>query len=668
MSPDVRAARLEPCSIFGALRSFRLSVKVEVAPHWLRMESPFLTDYDLHLLAEGTHYRNYEKLGAHLTRLNDEPGTRFAVWAPNAESVSVIGDFNGWYRESHPMQSSDAGVWECFIAGVGQGALYKFHIASRVDGYRVDKADPYAYASEIRPQTASKVWDLSGYGWGDEDWMADRARHNAYDAPISVYEVHLGSWRRAPEEGNRWLTYREIAPLLADYVHEMGFTHVELMPVCEHPFDGSWGYQPVGYFVPTSRFGTPQDFMYFVDTLHQRGIGVIIDWVPAHFPKDDHGLGFFDGTHLYEHADPRQGHHPDWGTLIFNYGRPEVRNFLIGNALFWLDKYNIDGLRVDAVASMLYLDYGRKEGDWLPNRYGGRENIEAIDFLRKFNERVYVEYTDAMTIAEESTAWGMVSGPTHVGGLGFGFKWNMGWMNDMLQYMSQDPVHRRHHHSKITFSMIYAFTENFVLPFSHDEVVHGKKSMIGKMPGDEWQQFANLRLLYGFMFGHSGKKLLFMGNEFGQLDEWNHDESLAWHVLEHAPHLSLQRWVQDLNRLYRDEPALYEVDFEQEGFSWIDCSDTESSVVSFVRRARDPGDQLLFACNFTPVPRYYYQIGAPSGGYWQEVLNSDSAHYGGSDQGNQGSVKAKSEPKHGQQYSLHLTLPPLGVVVLRNVR
>ena len=489
------------------------------------MESPFLTDYDLHLLAEGTHYRNYEKLGAHLTRLNDEPGTRFAVWAPNAESVSVIGDFNGWYRESHPMQSSDAGVWECFIAGVGQGALYKFHIASRVDGYRVDKADPYAYASEIRPQTASKVWDLSGYGWGDEDWMADRARHNAYDAPISVYEVHLGSWRRAPEEGNRWLTYREIAPLLADYVHEMGFTHVELMPVCEHPFDGSWGYQPVGYFVPTSRFGTPQDFMYFVDTLHQRGIGVIIDWVPAHFPKDDHGLGFFDGTHLYEHADPRQGHHPDWGTLIFNYGRPEVRNFLIGNALFWLDKYNIDGLRVDAVASMLYLDYGRKEGDWLPNRYGGRENIEAIDFLRKFNERVYVEYTDAMTIAEESTAWGMVSGPTHVGGLGFGFKWNMGWMNDMLQYMSQDPVHRRHHHSKITFSMIYAFTENFVLPFSHDEVVHGKKSMIGKMPGDEWQQFANLRLLYGFMFGHSGKKLLFMGNEFGQLDEWNHDES-----------------------------------------------------------------------------------------------------------------------------------------------
>jgi len=632
------------------------------------MESAFLTEYDLHLLAEGTHYRNYEKLGAHLTALNDEPGTRFAVWAPNAESVSVIGDFNDWNRETHPMKPSEAGVWECFIAGVGQGALYKFHIASRVDGYLVEKADPYAFASEIRPRTASKVWDLSGYGWGDADWMADRGRHNAYDAPISAYEVHLGSWRRAPDEGNRWLSYREVAPLLADYVTEMGFTHVELMPVSEHPFDGSWGYQPVGYFAPTSRFGTPQDFMYLVDTLHQRGIGVIVDWVPAHFPKDEHGLGFFDGTHLYEHADPRQGHHPDWGTLIFNYGRSEVRNFLIGNALFWLDKYHIDGLRVDAVASMLYLDYGREEGEWLPNRYGGRENIEAIDFLRKFNERVYVEYTDAMTIAEESTSWGMVSGPTHVGGLGFGFKWNMGWMNDMLQYMSKDPVHRPHHHSNITFSMIYAFTENFVLPFSHDEVVHGKKSMIGKMPGDEWQKFANLRLLYGFMFGHSGKKLLFMGNEFGQINEWNHDESLEWHVLERAPHRGLQRWVRDLNMLYRDEPSLYEIDSEPAGFSWIDCNDTESSVVSFVRRAHDPGNQLLFACNFTPVPRYYYQIGAPAGGYWQEVLNSDSAHYGGSDQGNQGSVKATSEPKHGQQYSLHLTLPPLAVVVLRNVR
>ena len=632
------------------------------------MESPFLTDYDLHLLAEGTHYRNYEKLGAHLTSLNGEPGTRLAVWAPNAEGVSVIGDFNGWNPETHPMKPSEAGVWECFIAGVGQGALYKYHIASRVDGYRVDKADPYAFASEIRPQTASKVWDLSGYGWGDADWMADRGRHNAHDAPISVYEVHLGSWRRVTEEGNRWLRYREMAPLLAGYVNEMGFTHVELMPVSEHPFDGSWGYQPVGYFAPTSRFGTPQDFMYLVDTLHQHGIGVIIDWVPAHFPNDGHGLGFFDGTHLYEHADPRQGQHPEWGTLIFNYGRSEVRNFLIGNALFWLDKYHIDGLRVDAVASMLYLDYGRKDGEWLPNRHGGRENIEAIDFLRKFNERVYVEYTDAMTIAEESTAWGMVSGPTHVGGLGFGFKWNMGWMNDMLQYMSHDPVHRAHHHSKITFSMIYAFSENFVLPFSHDEVVHGKNSMIGKMPGDDWQKFANLRLLYGFMFGHSGKKLLFMGNEFGQRAEWDHDHSLEWHVLEEPLHQGLQHWVRDLNRFYRDEPALYEVDFEHEGFSWIDCNDAQSSVVSFLRRARDLGNELLFVCNFTPVPRYYYQIGAPAGGYWQEVLNSDSVHYGGSDQGNQGSVKATSAPKHGQQYSLHLTLPPLAVVVLRNVR
>ena len=635
----------------------------------MALTRPTLSDYDLHLLAEGTHYRSYDRLGAHRAFSGDQRGVRFAVWAPNAERVSVIGDFNDWDPESRPLHlRPEAGVWEGFVEGLGAGALYKYHIVSRENGHSADKADPYGFAAELRPQTASKVWDLSEYKWGDEEWMRNRAPRNSHQAPISIYEVHLGSWRRAADEDDRRLSYAEAAPLLADYVTEMGFTHVELLPVSEHPFDGSWGYQPVGYFAPTSRFGTPDDFMAMVDLLHQRGIGVIIDWVPAHFPHDGHGLGYFDGTHLYEHADPRKGKHPDWDTLIFNYGRREVANFLISNALFWLDRYHIDGLRVDAVASMLYLDYGREEGEWAPNRHGGKENLEAVEFLRRFNERVYAEYPDVMTMAEESTSWPMVSRPTDSGGLGFGFKWNMGWMRDMLDYMSLDPEHRKHHHNKITFSMLYAFSENFVLPFSHDEVVHGKGSMLNKMPGDDWQRFANLRLLYGFLFGHSGKKLLFMGDEFGQRKEWDHDGALSWEALDSPLHAGVQMWVRDLNDLYRTEPALYELDFDAEGFEWVDCGDRESSVVNFLRRGKSTSDQLLFVCNFTPVSRYYYPIGAPEPGFWQEILNSDSEIYGGSNQGNQGGVEAKKLPLHAWPCSLYVTLPPLATIVFRKVR
>ena len=629
-------------------------------------ESPFLTGYDLHLLGEGTHYRSYQKLGAHLTQQDGVKGTRFAVWAPNAERISVIGDFNGWKEDDNPMVSrGESGIWESFIPGVGQGALYKYMIHSRYLGYKIDKADPYGFAAEIRPQTASRVWDLSGYDWGDDEWMAVRAKKNAANAPISTYEVHLGSWMRVPEEEHRWLTYREIGPKLADYCEQMGFTHVELMPVTEHPFDGSWGYQTVGYFAPTSRYGTPQDFMYFVDVLHQRGIGVIMDWVPAHFPKDGHGLGYFDGTHLYEHEDPRQGHHPDWDTFIFNYGRREVSNFLIGNALFWFEHYHIDGLRVDAVASMLYLDYARKEGEWIPNPYGGRENIDAINFLRRFNEQVYAEHPGVMTIAEESTSWPMVSKPTYMGGLGFGFKWNMGWMNDILRYFAQDPIHRQYHHDKITFSMLYAFTENFVLPFSHDEVVHLKGSMIGKMPGDGWQKFANLRLLYGYTFGHPGKKLLFQGCEFGVVPEWNHEHSLEWHVLEYPFHRGLQSWVRDLNHFYRNEPALYQIDSDYAGFEWIDCHDSQGSIVSFIRNGLRPEDSLVFVCNFTPVPRHGYRVGVPHGGWWSEVLNSDASVYNGSNQGNSGGQYALDESMHGRPHCLQLTLPPLATVVFK---
>jgi 1,4-alpha-glucan branching enzyme len=630
------------------------------------MATSSLTDFDIHLWAEGSHFRIYEKLGAHLAERDGTAGVRFAVWAPDAREVSVIGDFNGWRPGSHPLHPvRSTGVWEGFIPGVRVGALYKYSITSRVQNYRVDKADPCGFATEIRPQTASKVWDLSGHAWGDNDWIKRRGRASALDAPLSIYEVHLGSWRRVPEEGNRWLTYRELAPRLTEYVRHMGFTHVEFLPISEHPFDGSWGYQPVGYFAPTSRFGNPDDFMYLIDTLHQHGIGVILDWVPAHFPRDEHGLGYFDGTHLYEHADPRQREHRDWGTFIFNYGRREVSNFLISNALFWLDKYHIDGLRVDAVASMLYLDYSRKEGEWIPNQYGGRENLEAVAFLRRFNERVYAEYPDVLTIAEESTAWPMVSRPTYVGGLGFGLKWDMGWMHDTLLYFSRDPVHRKYHHDKLTFRMLYAFTENYVLPLSHDEVVYGKRSLLSKMPGDDWQKFANLRLLFGCLFTQPGKKLLFMGGEFGQWREWNHDASLDWDLLERPLHQGLQRWVRDLNTLYRGEPALHQLDCDPTGFEWIDCNDADQGVLAFLRKGKDPKAAVLIACNFTPVPRHEYLVGVPQDGVWAELLNSDAPLYGGSGQGNLGGVTATPLPSHGRPYSLTLTLPPLAVVAFK---
>ena len=628
------------------------------------MESPFLTDFDLHLLGEGSHYRNYEKLGAHLTELDGTAGVRFAVWAPNARSVSVIGDFNGWNRDSHAMRCrGDSGIWETFVADIGQGEIYKYFIRSNNDGHESEKADPYGFAAEVRPKTASKVWSLDGYEWRDQEWMAERGAKNARDAPISIYEVHLGSWMRTPEGG--WLTYVDIAPRLADYCREMGFTHVELMPVTEHPFDGSWGYQTVGYYAPTSRFGTPQELMYLVDTLHRAGVGVLMDWVPAHFPHDPHGLVYFDGTHLYEHADPRQGRHPHWDTMVFNYGRREVTNFLIGNALFWLDRYHIDGLRVDAVASMLYLDYGREEGEWVPNQYGGKENIEAIHFLRQLNERVYAEHPDTMMVAEESTSWGMVSHPTYLGGLGFGYKWNMGWMNDILSYFSKEPIHRQYHQHDITFSMLYAFTENFVLPFSHDEVVHGKGSMITKMPGDDWQKFANLRALYAYMFGHPGKKLMFQGCEFGQWREWTHDESLDWHLCAYPNHQGLKRLVQDLNALLRSESALSHYDSEWQGFEWVDCNDAHANTILFLRKSEDPADTLLFVCNFAPVPREGYRAGVPEGGCWVEILNTDASLYGGSNSGNAGGLEAKDYSTHGRPATLELTLPPLAVVVLK---
>ena len=629
------------------------------------MAQPTLSEFDLYLLAEGTHNREYEKLGAHLSERNDRRGVQFAVWAPNAERVSVIGDFNRWDSTIDLLRPSSAGVWEGFVSGIGSGAVYKYHIESRDRRYAVDKADPYGFAAEIRPSTASRVWNLQGYSWQDQSWMANRAKSNSLNSPISTYEVHLGSWKRVPEEGNRWLTYREMAPLLADYVHDAGFTHVEFLPIMEHPFDGSWGYQIIGYFAPTSRFGTPSDFMYLVDYLHQQGIGVILDWVPAHFPKDEAGLGYFDGSHLYEHADPKQGEQPDWNTFVFNYGRNEVQNFLINNALFWFDKYHIDGLRVDAVASMLYLDYGKREGQWIPNRYGGKENIDAINFLRAVNERVYEAFPDVMMIAEESTSWPQVSRPTYLGGLGFGYKWNMGWMHDMLDYMSQDSIFRSYHHSQITFSLVYAFTENFVLPFSHDEVVYGKGSMLRKMPGDDWQKFANLRLLYGFMFGHPGKKLLFMGDEFGQWSEWNHDASLEWNLLNDPRHAGMRRWVRDLNTLYRGQAALHELDSNPGGFEWVDCKDSQRSVISFLRRGRRLEDQILFVCNFTPVVRENYRVGVPLEGAWKEILNSDAPLYGGTGQGNFGGLSTIPLPIHGRPFTLNMRLPPLGVIAFQ---
>jgi 1,4-alpha-glucan branching enzyme len=632
----------------------------------VRYEVSLLGSQDLFFFNEGTHYRLYDKLGAHPLAPGGVEGTYFAVWAPSAGQVYVMGDFNGWNPTSHPLASrGSSGIWEGFVPGVRSGTAYKYHIASRFHHYRVDKADPFAFFQEQPPRTASVVWDLE-YTWGDAAWLAERRRRNALDAPISIYEVHLGSWMRVPEEGNRPLTYRELAPKLADHVRRLGFTHVQFLPLMEHPFYGSWGYQVTGFFGPTSRYGTPQDLMYLIDHLHQQGIGVFLDWVPAHFPTDQHGLAYFDGTHLYEHADPQQGLHPDWNSAIFNYGRTEVRGFLISSALLWLDKYHVDGLRVDAVASMLYLDYSRKPGQWVPNRFGGRENLEAIDLLRRVNEEVYKNYPDVQTVAEESTAWPMVSRPVYVGGLGFGLKWDMGWMHDTLAYFARDPIHRKYHHNELTFRMIYAFTENFILPLSHDEVVHGKGSLLGKMAGDPWQKFANLRLLLGYMYAQPGKKLLFMGGEFGQWAEWNHEASLDWHLLAYPPHAGVQTWVEDLNRFYRSEPALHELDSNPAGFEWVDCNDAGASTLSLLRRGSSSDDWILVVCNFTPVPREHYQVGVPRSGYWRELLNSDAAEYGGSGEGNRGGVEADPVFVHGRPCSLNLTLPPLAILFFKS--
>jgi len=632
----------------------------------VRYDASLLGEQDFHLFNEGTHNRLYRKFGAHLLTIEGVPGAYFAVWAPNAREVSVVGDFNSWEQRKHLLRNQgDSGIWDGFMPGLSHGTKYKFHIESAAHEYRVDKADPLAFHAETPPRTASIVWDLS-YEWQDAAWMEQRGRTNLFRRPMSTYEVHLGSWMRVPEENNRFLTYRELAHKLTEYVLRLGFTHVEFMPIMEHPFYGSWGYQVTGYFAPTSRYGAPQDFMYLVDYLHQHGIGVILDWVPSHFPNDEHGLTYFDGTHLYEHADPRQGFHPDWKSAIFNYGRNEVRSFLLSSALFWLDLYHADGLRVDAVASMLYLDYGRKAGEWIPNRYGGNENLEAVDFLRRFNRDVYESYPGTQTVAEESTAWPMVSRPTYVGGLGFGTKWDMGWMHDTLLYMAKNPIHRRYHHGQLTFRQIYAYTENFVLPLSHDEVVYGKGSLLAKMPGDDWQKFANLRLLFGYMYAQPGKKLLFMGGEFGQRKEWNHDESLEWHLCQYERHSGVQQWMEDLNKLYSGQPALYELDFEAAGFEWIDCNDADASVLSFIRKGNSSQDVLLMIFNFTPVVRQEYHVGAPRAGFWSEVLNSDAPVYGGSGQGNSGGVEAKSVPHHGRPYSLTVTLPPLAVLFLKN--
>jgi len=635
------------------------------------------SDFDLYLFGQGKDYRIYEKMGAHIRTVNGVTGTNFATWAPNALAVSVMGDFNDWRRDANPMhlRHRDLGVWECFVPAVQAGALYKYALYSRFNNYAVDKTDPYGFAAELRPGTASIVADIHQHTWRDDTWIKERGQHQQLNSPISIYEVHLGSWRHVPDrhiegalEEDRFMTYRELAVALAAYVKDMGFTHIELMPIAEHPYDGSWGYQVTGYYAPTSRFGTPEDFQYFVDYLHQQGIGIFVDWVPSHFPRDNHALRFFDGTHLYEYADTRKGEHKEWGTLVFDYGRSEVRNFLVANALFWLKEYHIDGLRVDAVASMLYLDYLRKPGEWVPNRYGGREHLEAVEFLRQLNEAVYAEQPGTLTIAEESTAWPLVTRPTYVGGLGFSLKWNMGWMHDMLEYMHMDPAHRRYHHNNITFSLMYAYSENFVLPLSHDEVVHIKGSLINKMPGDLWQRFANLRAFFGYMWGHPGKKLLFMGGEFGQWREWNFKESLDWHLLEPPSdphHAQLQSFVHDLNDLYKSEPALSELDNDPEGFLWIDPHDSDQSVISFMRRGKKKEDTLVFICNFTPVPRHGYRLGVPYAGEYYELLNSDATHYGGS--GLENKQRMPSGPIYWQScpHSILLTLPPLATIILR---
>ncbi len=627
---------------------------------------PWLGEQDLHLFHEGTHLRAYRKLGAHLAEHDGAAGAWFSLWAPNAASVSVIGDWNGWEKGRNLLEPvGSSGLWQGFVAGVSSGSRYKFHVASRLHGYSVDKADPFGAWHELPPRTGSVVWDLD-YEWGDRDWMMGRGVRNSLSAPMSIYEVHLGSWRRSPDDPQRFLGYRDLAPMLADHCEDLGFTHVELLPVMEHPYYPSWGYQCTGFFAPTSRFGTPQDFMWFVDTLHRRGIGVILDWAPAHFPADEHGLVYFDGTHLFEHADRRQGRHPDWGSEIFNYGRHEVRSFLLSSAMCWLDRYHVDGLRVDAVASMLYLDYSRKAGEWIANVYGGRENLDAISFLKRLNEEVYREYPDVQTFAEESTSWPLVSRPLYVGGLGFGFKWDMGWMHDTLHYLHFDPIHRKYHHNELTFRTMYASSENFVLPLSHDEVVHMKGSLLDKMPGHDRDRFANLRILYAWQHAQPGKKLLFMGGEFGQGREWNHEVSLDWHLLGVDRHEGIVRWVRDLNRLHREERALHVKDCAgaHEGFEWIDCNDADNGVVSLLRRGGEGDRPVVAVFNFTPVLRSGYRIGVPAGGLWLERLNSDAAPYGGTGAGNLGGVHAVGVPAHARPFSISLTLPPLSALFL----
>ena len=628
-------------------------------------DSPRLGDQDFYLFNEGNHIRMYNKMGAHLAEIDGKKGVHFAVWAPNAYSVHVIGDFNGWNRTANPLQQHGySGVWEGFIPGVGKGTNYKYFIRSRYNNYSAEKADPYAFFSETPPKTASVVWDFN-YKWNDKEWMDTRKDKTGRDRPVSIYEVHLGSWRRVPEEMNRPLTYREMAKDLTEYVKYMGFSHVEFLPVTEHPFYGSWGYQTIGYFSPTSRYGTPEDLMYLIDTLHQNGIGVIMDWVPAHFPQDAYGLEFFDGTHLYEHADPRQGFHPDWKSSIFNFGRNEVKSFLLSSAMFWLDKYHVDGLRVDAVASMLYLNYSRKQGEWVPNKYGGSENLDAIAFLKQFNNVVYGNFPGAQTYAEDSTAWPMVSRPTYLGGLGFGFKWDMGWMNDTLNYMKKDPVYRKYHHNLLNFRMMYAFSENFVMPLSHDEVTQLKGSLYTKMAGDRWQKMANLRLLFADMYAQAGQKMLFMGSEIAQEHEWNHDASLDWHLNNLEENHGLQNLVRDLNRIYRNEPAMYELNCVPEGFEWIDANDSQQSTMSFMRKGKNPEDTIVCVFNFTPVVRGNYRVGVPYGGFWKEIMNTDSTEYSGSGVGNLGGVEASDVQMHGREHSLLITLPPLAAVFFK---
>ena len=677
----IHAAKLRPDGFFEATLPAEIRDRPEPSSYRLRFRSsngedvevcdayafPYLlSEFDLHLIGEGRHYDTYEKLGAHIKTLESVRGVHFAVWAPSAKRVSIVGDFNRWDGRMSPMRArGSSGIWELFVPELPDGAIYKYEIIGPSGKLLPLKADPYAFRSELRPNTGSVVTNLEDYGWTDGGWMLARPQKNWLESPVSVYEVHLGSWRHVPEDHDRWLTYRELGDQLIPYVKDLGYTHIELLPIMEHPFDGSWGYQTIGYFSATSRYGTPKEFMEFVDRCHRAGIGVLLDWTPAHFPRDTHGLAQFDGTHLYEHADPRQGTHPDWGTLVYNYGRNEVQNFLISNALFWLDKYHIDGLRVDAVASMLYLDYSRKAGEWIPNEFGGRENLHAIAFIKRMNEVAHGRFPGILTIAEESTSWPSVSRPTYLGGLGFSLKWNMGWMNDTLGYFSKNPIHRKYEHNRMTFSMLYAFSENFMLPFSHDEVVHGKNSLLHKMPGDMWQQFANLRLLLAYQCAHPGKKLLFMGQELAQRQEWSEARSLDWHLLQYDSHRGVQNLVRDLNKLIQNQPALHEVDFNWQGFEWIDANDSDNSVFAFLRRGKKPEELLVVILNATPVVREGYRVGVPNAGYYEEVMNTDASNYGGSNVGNLGGQNASSQPAQGRPHSLCLSLPPLAAVFLK---